>query len=229
MRLTLLLAVSAFISAQPCLAQQVPGDAAKAMVGTWELSNSDRDKSCNITFRLDPAQSGYVIALEKSCGEQFPPLRDVAAWTIGKNDMLLFVDRAAKPILELLEVEGGMYEGLRPNEGRYFLQNAAVAAATRDKTADQMFGDWTFTRGAGRPICAVTLANTAANADSFTLVVKSGCDAFVIRFGPASWKMERGQLVLQSAKGEAWRFEETDPSTWARIPSSRPPVLLVKQ
>ena len=36
----------------PAQAQQPqpPSDAAKAMVGTWELSNADRDRTCNITF-----------------------------------------------------------------------------------------------------------------------------------------------------------------------------------
>ncbi len=40
----------------------------------------------------------------------------------------------------MLEVEGGMYEGLGPNEGRMFLQNAAVATAQRERPTDEMFG-----------------------------------------------------------------------------------------
>jgi hypothetical protein len=206
-----------------------PSDAAKAMVGGWELSNADRDKTCTINFKLGPAATSYPVELDKKCGEAFPATRPVVAWTFGKNDMLLLIDNTGKPVLEMLEVEGGMYEGLRPNEGRYFLQNAAVAAASRDKPADDLFGNWSFVRGGGRPICALTLANVAADADSFAIEIKPGCDQLITRFGPRSWKMDRGQLLVLSAKGEIWRFEESDPTTWKRIPEARQPLALVKQ
>jgi hypothetical protein len=75
----------------------------------------------------------------------------------------------------------------------------------------------------------VTLANEAADADSFKVAVKPGCDQFITRFGPVSWTMDRGQLVVRSAKAEIWRFEETDPNTWDRIPKGRQPLTLVRQ
>jgi hypothetical protein len=206
-----------------------PSDAAKAMVGAWELSNADRDKTCTVNFKLSPTGANYAMDLEKKCAEAFPAVRAIVAWTFGKNDSLLLVDAAGKPLLELLEVEAGMYEGLRPNEGRYFLQNAAVAAALRDRPADDMFGEWSFVRGTGRPICAVTLANSAADADNFAFTVKPGCDQLITRFAPVAWRMDRGQLVLQSGKGEIWRFEENDPNTWDRIPRGRQPLSLVRQ
>jgi Protease inhibitor Inh len=210
---------------------QTPSDAAKAMVGAWELSNADRDKTCTVNLKLGTAGPSYGIDLDKKCGEAFPAIRGIAGWTFGRNDSLLLVDAGGKPVLELLEVEAGMYEGLRPNEGRYFLQNAAVAAASRDRPADDMFGEWSLVRGGvpGRPICALTLANTAADADNFAIDMKPGCDAQIARFAPVSWRMDRGQLVLQSGRGEVWRFEENDPNTWDRIPRGRQPLTLVRQ
>ena len=216
----------------PATAQQGPSDAIKAMVGSWELSNADHDRICNITFKLTTATGGYTLDLDKGCGEAFPTIRNVTAWTIGKNDMLVFLDGKGASVLELLEVEAGMFEGLRPNEGRYFLQNAAVAAAQKDKTADQMFGDWGFVRSGGRVICGITLENTAKDADSFALTVKTVCDPLIVRFGPVAWKLDRGQLILLNAKGEMWRFEEADSTTvpmWERVPEGRQPLLLVKQ
>jgi hypothetical protein len=132
-------------------------------------------------------------------------------------------------LIELLEVEAGMFEGLRPNEERYFLQNASVAAASRGHTADDMFGQWAFVRSAGTPICSITLAQVAADADNFAVTVAPDCDPFIARFGPAAWKMDRGQLVMKSSRGQVWRFEESEPSTWQRIPASTDPVMLVKQ
>jgi hypothetical protein len=213
------------------VAQQPPSETAKGMVGTWELSNADRDRNCTVTFKLDPAASGYALALANRCATVFPAIRDIVAWSMGKRDMLLLNDAKGQPVLEMLEVEAGTYEGLRPNEGRYVLQNAAVAAATRDRTADQMFGEWAFVRGTGggNPICFVTLANVAADADSFAVTVKAGCDQLVTRFAPVSWLMDRGQLVMRSGKGEAWRFEESETTAWRRVPETRQPMLLVRQ
>ena len=40
--------------------------------------------------------------------------------------------------------------------------------------------------------------------------------------------MDRGQLI-QSAKGQIWRFEENEPNTWDRVPKGNPPLALVRQ
>src|SRR5215813_7288981 len=128
---------------------QAQTDAAKAMVGTWELSNADRDRTCTVNFKLGPSSASYPIELDKKCQDVFPAIRGISAWTFSRNDNLVLVDATGKQVLELLEVEAGMYEGLRPNEGRYLLQNAAVAAASRDRPADDLFGEWAFVRGAG--------------------------------------------------------------------------------
>jgi hypothetical protein len=82
-------------------------------------------------------------------------------------------------------------------------------------------------RGAGKPICTVTLANTAAGPD-LALKLKPGCDAFVTRFAPAAWQMDRGELLLKNARGQTWRFEESDAATWSRVPETAEPLLLVR-
>ena len=98
-----------------------------------------------------------------------------------------------------------------------------------------MAGDWAIARGTGKPICALTLANNAAGAagaagaDNFTLKLKPGCDALVTRFNPTSWRMDNGELLLLSPRGQSWRFEENDANTWQRVPETPDPVLLVRQ
>jgi Protease inhibitor Inh len=218
-------------SATPALAQApAPSDSAKAMAGAWEMSNADRDKTCNMNFKLAPAGANYALDMDKACGEAFPSMRAIVGWTLGRNDMLLLMDATGTPVLEMLEVEAGTYEGLRPNEGRYVLQNPAVVAASKERPADDLFGEWAIVRaGTIRPLCAMSFVGEAADADSFTLRVKPGCDQIIARFGPVSWKMDRGQLIVQSAKGEVWRFEESEPNTWDRIPKGRTPLALVRQ
>ena len=89
------------------------------MVGGWEISNAERDKRCAVTFSVDPAPLGFKLALEAACAAAFPPLKDVVAWTLGKNDVLRLVDARSASVLEFTEVENGLYEGERRGEGLF--------------------------------------------------------------------------------------------------------------
>src|SRR5215831_7426552 len=62
-------------------AQAPVSEAAKEIVGAWEISNADRDRRCAVTFSVDPAPGGFKLDLEADCGLAFPPLKDVVAWT----------------------------------------------------------------------------------------------------------------------------------------------------
>lgn len=211
-------------------AQAAPplSEAVKGMIGGWEMSNADRDRTCIITFKLDAAGPGRALELDKNCTATFPNLKEVAAWTIGKDDALRLIDARGRLVIEFNEVENGLFESAHSSDSLYFLQTVA-AAEGREHTPDRMFGRWAFAYANRRPICHIELANTAADTESFALQVAPGCDALVAGFGPKSWRMDRGQLVLLSTSGEAWRFEEGDPATWRRIPEGRQPLLLTRQ
>jgi hypothetical protein len=210
------------------LAQNAPAmsDDAKAVVGAWELSNSDRDKICPLILGSDPSASGFKLDLDRNCASVFPMTKDIAAWAMDADGTLRFVDAAGRTVLDLTEVESGLYDGFRRDEGRYIMQ---ITSAVPVHTADELVGEWAIARGTGKPICRMTLAKTASAADQFALTVKPGCDGFVRSFGPTSWRMDRGELILYSPRGQTWRFEENDANTWQRVPESPDPVLLVRQ
>jgi hypothetical protein len=109
-----------------------------------------------------------------------------------------------------------------------FLQSIAASGA-EERKAEQVVGDWAFVRAGGRAICRITLSAKAAAQDALALSVKPGCDSLITRFGPVAWRLDRGQLVLIPAKGNSWRFEEVDSTTWNRIPEGRQPIQLVRQ
>jgi hypothetical protein len=206
----------------------------KTMSGSWEISNADRDKTCAVTFRseaaakVDASSPGSKLDLDRSCAAALPFIRDVAAWNFDAKDVLRLVDSKGRPLLEFFEVESGMYEGERRGEGIFFMQNIA-AVKKLARTADQVFGEWNVTR-ARRTICTVTLSDTAAGEDGFTVTLKPGCDTLVTRFNPNTWRLDKGELVLSSEKGDTWRFEEGDaPSTWRRIPERAGRVQLVRK
>lgn len=231
MRHRLALTIFAVLAASQAQAQQsvTTTETFKAMIGKWELSNADHDRTCSLTFRPDPSGSTFKLDLDKACPVQMPELKDVVGWTIGGLDLVRLIDSKGKPVFEFSEVESGMYEAQRPGEGVFFMQTAAAAASPVGLSADQMAGDWNVVRGSGKTVCTITLTNTAAGADSFSLKLKPGCDALVTRFGPAEWYMDRGELVLKSRAGQYWRFEEGDPTNWQRVPEGREPISLVRQ
>jgi hypothetical protein len=209
-------------------APQNPGaDATSTMSGAWEFSNADHDKICRFNFRTDAATGGSRLDVDKNCPSLFPSTKDIVAWAKDNYGSLRLLDAQGNAVIELTEVESGMFDGFTPEEGRYILQTAAAAAPTR--SAADLAGDWGVSRGTGKPICVLTLANTQAGNDVLALKIKPGCDATVTRFNPVAWRLEEGELVLLSPRGQSWQFEEADTNTWQRVPESPDPILLVRQ
>jgi hypothetical protein len=131
----------------------------------------------------------------------FPPLKEASAWSLVGDNIRADPRRQRQTALRIHRSRSGTYESLRPGQPLTFLQSAA-ALGPPPATAEQMTGDWSVVRGASAPICTLTLAMTAtaASKDEFALKVQPGCDAVVVGFGPVSWHMENGELVLKSAR-----------------------------
>lgn len=219
--------VVALVLAAPAAAQ----DAAKLkkdMVGQWELSTTERSKTCVVTMKPDATPLGSKLELEPSCGTALPFTRTITSWTIKGLDIVRLQDAAGQPVIDLTEVEAGIFEGLRTGEGVYLLQNLA-AARELTRSMDQMVGNWSMVRGNGRAVCALTLTNTEATTDNFQIFLKPRCEQPVAGFAPKMWRLERGELLMLSASGETWRFEPDDNAQWRRVPDSADPMLLVRQ
>ncbi|WP_253712207.1 protease inhibitor Inh/omp19 family protein [Bradyrhizobium sp. WD16] len=201
---------------------------AAEMVGQWELSTAERSKTCVITLKSDAATGGMKLELENGCAAALPFTRDIVAWSIKGLDIVRLQDAKGQPVIDVTEVESGIFEGQRPNEGVYLLQNLAAARALT-KSMDQMIGDWSVVRGDDRAVCGLTLTNTETVPDSYAVYLKPRCDAVLKTFGPVVWRLERGELQLINAKGEIWRFEADDNAQWRRVPDTADPFILVRQ
>lgn len=200
----------------------------KSMPGQWELSTTERSKTCVVTLRGDAAGGGYKLELEPACKAALPFTKDIVAWNVRGLDIVRLQDATGESVIDFTEVEAGIFEGLRQGEGVYILQDLA-AARSMAKSMDQMIGDWAMVRGNGQPICGLTLTNTEAGQDNFQVFLKPKCDAAIAQFNPTQWRLERGQIILLSKSGEAWQFEADDNAQWRRVPDTADPLIMLRQ
>ena len=200
----------------------------KDMIGQWELSTTERSKTCVVTLKGDTTPQGLKLELEPGCAAALPFTKDITAWSIAGLDIVRLQDASGQPVIDFTEVESGILEGLRQGEGIYILQNLA-AARSLAKSMDQMIGDWAMVRGNGQAICGLTLTNTEAGQDNFQVFLKPKCDPAVAAFAPTQWRLERGQILLMSQSGETWQFEADDNAQWRKVPDSADPLIMLRQ
>jgi hypothetical protein len=218
--------LASLVLALPAQAQQQDA-LKKEMIGQWELSTTERSKTCVVTIKNEAAPGGLKLELEPGCAAALPFTQDIKAWSVKGLDIVRMQDATGNSVIDFTEVESGIFEGLRQGEGVYILQNLA-AARSLAKSMDQMIGDWQIVRGNGRPICGLTLTNTEATGDNFQVFLKPKCDPAIATFGPTQWRLERGQIILLSKTGEAWQFEADDNAQWRRVPDSADGLVMLR-
>src|SRR6187397_2281342 len=198
-------AIAALLAAGSPARPQDASTLKKDMIGQWELSTTERSKTCVVTLKGDASPQGLKLELEPGCAAALPFTKDITAWTIkGLGDIVRLQDSAGGAVIDFTEVESGIFEGLRQGEGVYILQNLA-AARSLAKSMDQMIGDWAMVRGKGVVICGLTLTNTEATGDNFQVILKPKCDPAIAAFAPTQWRLDHGQMILMSANGQTWQ------------------------
>ena len=200
----------------------------KDMIGQWELATTERSKTCVLTLKPDAAPRGQKLELEPGCAAALPFTKDIAGWTVKGLDIVSLQSANGEAVIDFTEVESGIFEGLRQGEGVYILQNLA-AARSLAKSMDQMIGDWAMVRGNGATICSLVLTNNDAGNDNFQVFVKPKCDSAIAAFAPSQWRLEHGQMMLMSDRGETWRFEADDNAQWRLVPDSANPLIMLRQ
>src|SRR5471030_484286 len=222
-----LAALLALASGSPLWAQDA-STLKKDMIGQWELSTTERSKTCVVTLKSDSSPQGLKLELEPGCAAALPFTKEITAWSIKGLDIVRLQDAAGQAVIDFTEVESGIFEGLRQGEGIYILQNLA-AARSLAKSMDQMIGDWSMVRGNGQAVCGLTLTNTEAGQDNFQVFLKPKCEASIAAFAPTQWRLEHGQMLLMSQSGETWQFEADDNAQWRRVPDSADSLILLRE
>jgi hypothetical protein len=228
LRLPPIRVLAAVVLAAPAAWAQDVGPLARQMVGQWELATAERGKTCVVTLATEPAANGMRIELDDGCAAALPFTREITAWTVRGLDIVRLQDAAGEAVIDLTEVESGIFEGVRSGEGVYLMQELAAARALT-RSMDQMIGEWALMRGSGRRLCNMTLTNTEATDDNFKVFLNGGCGPLVTGFNPVMWRLERGEIILIAATGASWHFQADDNAQWRRVPEEPDPLLLVRQ
>ena len=230
MRLSASLVLVALVTGAPAVRAQDARSLAGDMIGQWELSTAGRDKTCVVTLKSDATPQGMKLELEKGCGDVLPFTKAIATWSVKGLDIVRLQDAKGQSVIDVTEVESGIFEGTRTGEGVYLLQNLAAARAL-SKSTDQLIGDWTMVRSNGNAVCSLTLTNTPVenSQDNFQVFLKPRCEPAVAAFAPVMWRMDRGEIQLVSAKGEIWRFEADDNAQWRLVPDTADPLIMTRQ
>ena len=200
----------------------------KEMIGQWELSTTERGKTCVVMLKGDTSPQGFKLELEPGCAAALPFTKQITGWSVKGLDIVRLQDARGEAVIDFTEVETGIFEGVRTNEGVYILQNLA-AARSLAKSMDQMIGDWAMVRGNGATICGLTLTNNDAGNDNFQVFLKPKCDPAISTFAPTQWRLEHGQILLMSNHGDTWHFEADDNAQWRLVPDSANPLIMLRQ
>jgi hypothetical protein len=207
-------------------AQQQPPLSApvKSMIGSWDFSNAERDKTCSAKFSADRVGASYKVTFDANCVKLFPIVRQIVGWKFPQEDLLYLVDPQGRAIVEFSEVEDGIFEAPTPGLGVLFLQNpAAVAASSKSSSSDDIAGNWAVVGNEGKPLCVLSLAK-----DGFAVAPQSGCDPQIADLKLTQWRMDQGDLLLIPASGEPLRFEDAD-GNWRQLTQSANAFMLVRQ
>lgn len=222
-----LVAAAMLMSCGPALSQESSA-LKKNMIGQWELSTTERSRTCVVTLKGETLPQGLKLDLEPGCAASLPFTKDIAAWTVAGLDIVRLQTATGEPVIDFTEVESGILEGRRENDGIYILQNLAEARSLA-RSMDQMIGDWAFVRSNGQPICGITLTNTEVPPDNFQAFLKPKCDPAIASFKPEVWRLDHGEILLMSASGETWHFQADDNAQWRLVPDSTNPLILIRR
>ena len=92
----------------------------KDMIGQWELSTTERSKTCVVTLKSDTTPQGLKLELEPGCAAALPFTKEITAWSIkGLGD-----------IVRLQNAAGAGRDRFHRSRERHFRGAAAPARAS---------------------------------------------------------------------------------------------------
>src|ERR1700716_4685939 len=104
------IALATLLALAPPARSQDTSSLKKGMVGQWELSTTERSKTCVVTMKGDASPQGFKLELEPGCAAALPFTKDIAAWSIkGLGDIVRLQEAAGLAGSGFTQGEGGNF------------------------------------------------------------------------------------------------------------------------
>jgi len=116
MRARLGIAIATLFASLVSAPQAFAQDAAtlkKDMVGQWELSTTERSKTCVVTLKSDSTPQGLKLELEPGCAKALPFTKDITAWNVKGLDIVRLQDATGQSVIDFTEVGNGLKSSIR--------------------------------------------------------------------------------------------------------------------
>ncbi|MFG1421855.1 protease inhibitor Inh/omp19 family protein [Roseixanthobacter liquoris] len=202
---------------------------AEQAAGAFVLSSADDQRKCPLTLKTDPAANGFALAFDAGACAGIGFMQQVTAWVPDSSGAIRLMNVQGRLVVEFGQATAGNYEALREGDGVYFLASPTASEDTAVRV-EEMLGDWDLARVAGTPICHVVLLEEAAPNGGRKLRLGTPCDAAITQFGPVSWSIEGGNVLMASGTGGTpLRFARQEDGGWAKVPERGRPLFLLRQ
>ena len=83
--------------------------------GDWRLSEVGGKVACTLTLTRQTSFAGFELRAPLTCRRAFPPLRDVASWTLDDRGGIVLADANAQPIVTFPSRNKGPIEAKAPD------------------------------------------------------------------------------------------------------------------
>lgn len=225
------------IAQRPAVDRSAPQGEA-SLAGKYDLASADGMRSCPLTLTERVVAPGASVgdastlreaSLDReTCGQIILFSARIVSWSPGPGHAIRLHDAQGTLVAEFTEGIDGTWEALRDRDGVYFLVNPLLAAAAEPAKPAELFGLWNLGRSVARPACRVRLSDARAQPGAYRLDPDASCHLLFGRFMPGRWRIERGDLVLESDSGNALRFAPYEEGGWAKVPEDNRPLFLTR-
>ncbi|MBB3772320.1 hypothetical protein FHS55_002932 [Angulomicrobium tetraedrale] len=216
-----------------------PAEAAAQLADVYQLTNADGDRICPLTLSVKRAKeaprgaaasgagaAAFAIDFDRpACAATILFSADIASWSPGPGNSIHLLNGAGQLVAEFTEGVGGNWEALREGDGVYFLVNPRLADSAATQPGD-LVGLWELAGANGTPACRVQLAEETVKPGMYRLAPDAACAALLGRTLPDRWRLDGGDLVLETAGGDRVRFASSEDGAWTKVPEDSRPLLL---
>lgn len=184
------------------------------MAGPFILEQGSGGPQCRVELSTEAAIHAFAIIIPETCYADFPPLTEVAGWTMLEDGTLRLTDALGKKLYELTEIESGLFQMSEPPG--YSMVNVDESDFAESQPLEifpeQRAGAYVLSQVEAPDLgrCEVMLLAEPGGEDWYGATVDASCPPELSRFEIIGWRPLADGIVLIGKPGEIGILSETD-------------------